>query len=67
MDRHIEDRKEHDDKLNRAKGVKSSVKNKLPFEAYKKCVEEITGFEVEQRTLRSVNHVNRFVAHNAMK
>ncbi len=43
------------------------MKDALPFEAYKKCVEEITGYEVEQRTLRSVNHVNRLVAHVAMK
>ncbi len=67
VDRHIGDRKEHDDKLNRAKGVKSSVKDALPFEAYKKCVEEIAGYEVEQRTLRSVNHVNRLVVHVTMK
>ncbi len=59
VDRHLGERYENDDRLNRAKGVKKSVKDAIPFEAYRKCVDKISGYEVEQRTLRSVNHVNR--------
>ena len=59
VDRQLGERYENDDRPNRAKGVKKVVKDSIPFEAYHKCVEKITGYEVEQRTLRSVNHVNR--------
>ena len=58
VDRHLGERYENDDRLNRAKGVKKVVKDAIPFEAYRKCVDKITGYEVEQRTLRSINHVN---------
>lgn len=55
------DREEGDDKINRAKGVTTKVKDRLAFEVYKSCIDTIRAQEVKQRTIRSVKHRNQLI------
>ena len=41
----------------KAKGVVQAVKEKIDFDQYKRCLQEITQHEVVQRSLRSKNHI----------
>ena len=47
--------------LRKAKGVSNSVKETIPFEAFKRCVQEVQMVTVEQFNLRSRNHQNQLV------
>ena len=47
--------------LARAKGVAEAAKRTIPFEAYRNCLEEMSHFEVEQHSIRSINHVNKLM------
>lgn len=43
----------------RAKGVKRAIKDKLPFDYYKQCIDGRSKFiEIHQRSLISKNHTN---------
>ena len=66
VDRHVGERKKGDDRLNRAKGVTSAVKDRIRFEEYKACVFDISGHEVEQRNIRSYAHRNKLVLGQKM-
>lgn len=49
------------DFLRRVNGVIESVKNRIPFEEYKKCIKFIAQLEVEQNTLRAKQHINQML------
>ena len=51
-----------DETINKAKGVKSSVKKNIRLKEYKRCLQEIGHLQVEQCTLRSKNHVNQMIS-----
>ena len=44
-----------------AKGVVGAVRKKLPFSAFKACVDEMKAQEVVQHTIRSKDHINRLI------
>ena len=48
-------------RLNRAKGVKEKVKDRLDFDTYARCLRQVEAVEVEQRTLRSQKHRNQLL------
>ena len=54
--------KTDDDRLEtRAKGVKRATKKHLRYEDFARCLEEVCAKRVVQRSIQSVNHVNRLM------
>lgn len=47
--------------VNKAKGVVKNVKKKIPFNAYKACIDEIQNHNILQHSLRSKQHVNQLL------
>ena len=47
--------------LRRAKGVSSNVRDSIPFEDFRRCVQEIQSVTVNQFNIRSVRHKNMLV------
>lgn len=43
------------------KGVVGSVREKIPFEAFRECIRELKAHEVTQYTINSKNHINRLL------
>lgn len=50
-----------EESINKAKGVVKSVKKRIPFDAYKSCIEKIQQYEVSQNSLRSKKHINQML------
>ncbi len=46
---------------NTAKGVVRSVKDRIPFEKFKNCLDRMMKYEVQQYNLRSTNHLNQMM------